>query len=131
MNLSKFSDYSFRALIYLAKNQDKLCTVEEVADYLKISEHHLKKIVQRLGKTEYIQSSKGRNGGLKLGLNPKDINLGSILRITEDNLTLVECFSDDKCTCNLTGVCKLKIVFDNSLNSFINELSKYTLEDII
>lgn len=131
MNLSKFSDYSFRTLIYLAKNQDKLCTVEEVADYLKISEHHLKKIVQRLGKTEYIRSSKGRNGGLKLGLNPKDINLGSILRITEDNLTLVECFSDDKCTCNLTGVCKLKIVFDNSLNSFINELSKYTLEDII
>lgn len=131
MNLSKFSDYSFRALIYLAENQEKLCTVEEVADYLKISEHHLKKIVQRLGKTEYIQSSKGRNGGLKLGLNPKDINLGSILRITEDNLTLVECFSDDKCTCNLTGICKLKIVFDNSLNSFINELSKYTLEDII
>lgn len=131
MNLSKFSDYSFRALIYLAKNQDKLCTVEEVADYLKISEHHLKKIVQKLGKTEYIQSSKGRNGGLKLGLNPKDINLGSILRITEDNLTLVECFSDDKCTCNLTDACKLKVVFDNSLNSFINELSKYTLEDII
>lgn len=131
MNLSKFSDYSFRALIYLAKNQDKLCTVEEVADYLKISEHHLKKIVQRLGKTEYIQSSKGRNGGLKLALNPKDINLGSILRITEDNLTLVECFSDDKCTCNLTDACKLKVVFDNSLNSFINELSKYTLEDII
>lgn len=131
MNLSKFSDYSFRALIYLAKNQDKLCTVEEVADYLKISEHHLKKIVQKLGKTEYIQSSKGRNGGLKLGLNPKDINLGSILRITEDNLTLVECFSDDKCTCNLTDVCKLKVVFDNSLNSFIKELSKYTLEDII
>lgn len=131
MNLSKFSDYSFRALIYLAKNQDKLCTVEEVADYLKISEHHLKKIVQRLGKTEYISSSKGRNGGLKLGLNPKDINLGDVLKITEDNLTLVECFSHDKCTCNLTEVCKLKNVIDNSLKSFINELSKYTLDDII
>lgn len=131
MNLSKFSDYAFRTLIYLAKNQDKLCTVEEVSDYLNISEHHLKKIVQRLGKTEYISSSKGRNGGLRLGLNPKDINLGNVLKITEDNLSLVECFSHDKCTCNLTGLCKLKVVFDDSLNSFINELSKYTLEDII
>ena len=131
MNLSKFSDYSFRALIYLAENQSKLCTVEEVANYLNISEHHLKKIVQRLGKTEYIISSKGRNGGLKLGLDPQNINLGEVLKVTEENLTLVECFSEDKCTCHLNGICKLKAVFDNSLNSFINELSKYTLEDII
>lgn len=131
MNLSKFTDYAFRLLIYLAKNQGKLYTVEELARQLKISEHHLKKIVHKLGKTEYISSSKGRNGGLKLGLDPKDINLGKILDITEENLTLVECFSENKCTCNLNEMCKLKGALDNSLNAFTGELSKYTLSDII
>lgn len=131
MNLSKFSDYSFRILIYLAHNQDKLCTVEELADNLKISEHHLKKIVHRLGKTEYVISSKGRNGGIKLGMEPKDINLGKILIITEDSLNLSECFSSAKHSCAPSSKCKLKIILASSINSFIDELSKYTLQDIM
>ena len=67
MYLSKFTDYSFRLLIYLAKNNNDLCKVEDIARDLSISEHHLKKVVQKLGKTEYIVSLKGRSGGLKLG----------------------------------------------------------------
>ena len=93
MNLSKFSDYAFRILIYLAKNRDKLCTVEELASSLEISEHHLKKIVHKLAKTEYIISIKGRNGGLKLGMEPNKINLGKILIITEEKLNTSVCFS--------------------------------------
>lgn len=130
MNLSKFSDYAFRILIYLANNQDKLCTVEELADNLKISEHHLKKIVHRLGKTEYVISTKGRNGGLKLGMDPKDINLGKILIITEDSLNLSGCFSSAKHTCS-SSRCKLKAILSSSINSFVDEISKYSLQDIL
>ncbi|AGF57095.1 MULTISPECIES: RrF2 family transcriptional regulator [Clostridium] len=131
MNLSKFSDYAFRILIYLAKNQDKICTVEELASKLEISEHHLKKIVHRLGKTEYVISTKGRNGGLKLGMPPKDINLGNILIITEDSINLDECFSSGKDSCAPSSKCKLKHILHSSIKSFIDEISKYTLQDII
>jgi len=130
LNLSKFSDYAFRILIYLAKNQDKICTVEELATNLQISEHHLKKIVHRLGKTEYVISTKGRNGGLKLGMEPKDINLGKILIITEESINVSECFSSAKHTCS-TSKCRLKAILSSSISSFVNEFSKYTLEDIL
>lgn len=131
MNLSKFSDYAFRILIYLAKNQNKLCTVDELANKLEISEHHLKKIVHRLAKTEYIISSKGRNGGLKLGLSPSEINLGKILIITEDSIVLSECFSSANPNCTLRSECRLRGVLNGALRSFVNEVSKYTLEDIM
>ena len=94
MQLSKFTDYSFRALIYLADKKDSLATVEELANALQISEHHLKKIIHKLAKTNYVISIKGRGGGLKLGMDPKDINLGEILKITDDNLNIVECFNN-------------------------------------
>ncbi|MGN1478726.1 MAG: RrF2 family transcriptional regulator, partial [Acutalibacteraceae bacterium] len=90
---------AFRILIYLAKNQEKLCTVEELASNLEISEHHLKKIVHKLAKTEYVISIKGRNGGLKLGMEPNEINLGKILIITEENLNISECFSSARHEC--------------------------------
>ncbi len=131
MNLSKFSDYAFRILIYLAENQDKLCTVEELACNLEISEHHLKKIVHRLGKTEYVISTKGRNGGLKLGMNPKDINLGKILVITEDSLNISECFSSAKHSCTCNSKCKLKFILGSAIDSFVNEISQYSLQDIL
>lgn len=131
MNLSKFSDFSFRTLIYLAKNQDKQCTVQELATNLEISEHHLKKVVHQLAKTDYLISSKGRNGGLKIGMDPKDINLGEVLKLTEDNNNIVECFSIENNCCNLTGSCCLKGVIGNALDAFINEFSKHTLADII
>ncbi|MGL5085138.1 MAG: RrF2 family transcriptional regulator, partial [Clostridium sp.] len=103
MYLSKFTDYSFRALIYLAVNREKLCTVEELAQNLDVSEHHLKKVIHKLAKTEYITSIKGRSGGLKLGLEPKDINLGEVLKITEDNLNIAECFNKENTCPFITG----------------------------
>ena len=131
MYLSKFTDYSFRALIYLAINRDKLCTVEELASNLEISEHHLKKIIHKLAKTDYIISIKGRAGGLKLGLEPKDINLGEVLKVTEDNLNIAECFNKENTCPFIVGGCKLKGIMNKSLKSFVDEFSKYTLEDVL
>lgn len=131
MTLSKFSDYAFRLLIYLANNTDRLCTVEELASNLDISENHLKKIVQRLAKTDYITSLKGRNGGLKLGMNPEEIFLDKILLITEEGLDSSECFSSARHSCNYSCNCKFKKILNNSVNMFINEFSKSTLKDIL
>lgn len=131
MYLSKFTDYSFRALIYLANNNDRLCTVEELSGNLDISEHHLKKIIQKLAKTDYVVSLKGRSGGLKLGLEPSEINLSDVLKITEENLNIAGCFSSrDKCPMQNCG-CRLKSVMNKALGSFVEEFSNYTLEDVL
>ena len=131
MYLSKFTDYSFRSLIYLAENRDKLCTVEEIAKKLEISEHHLKKIIHKMAKTDLVISMKGRTGGLKLGLEPSDINLGEVIRITEDNLNIAQCFNKDNCCPYMGSGCKVKGIMRSSLDAFINEFSKYTLEDVL
>lgn len=131
MQLSRFTDYAFRALIYLAKHQDESITVDILAEKLNISMHHLKKIINKLAKTEYIVSIKGRKGGLKLGAEPKDINLGKVLLETEDNLNIVQCMNDPELCTLMKDGCRLKKIISNSLNSFIEEMSKYTLEDIL
>ena len=130
MQLSKFTDYAFRALIYLGKNNESSLTIEILAENLDISIHHLKKVINKLAKTEYIISIKGRNGGLKLGLLPKEINLGEVLKLTEENLNLVECMGNSG-VCPLFCGCKLKGAISNSLDAFIEEMSTYTLEDIL
>lgn len=131
MQLSKFTDYAFRSLIYLAKNSAENATIDKLAEDLEISTHHLKKVINKLAKTDYIISTKGRNGGLKLGLEPEEINLGKVLLITEENLNLVECMNEPKKCPLIKEECKLKAIISKSLFSFVNEMSQYTLKDII
>ena len=131
MYLSKFTDYSFRILMYLGNNPDKLSTVDELSSILGLSTHHVKKIVYKLSKNNYILSLKGRNGGIKLGMDPKDINLGKLLEITEDNLDILECFSIENNTCSLNNCCKLKPIINDALESFKLKFSEYTLAYIL
>lgn len=131
MQLSKFTDYAFRSLIYLAKNSAENATIDKLAEDLEISTHHLKKVINKLAKTDYIISTKGRNGGLKLGLEPEEINLGKVLLITEENLNLVECMNEPQKCPLIKEECKLKAIISKSLFSFVNEMSQYTLKDII
>ncbi|RDY26701.1 Rrf2 family transcriptional regulator [Romboutsia weinsteinii] len=131
MNLSKFTDYSFRILIYLGNNPNELFTVDELSNILNLSTHHIKKIVYKLAKNNYIVSSKGRNGGIKLTSDPCDINLGDVFQTMEENLSIVECFSTESNTCNVAGSCKLKPILNEALESFRLKLSEYTLEDLL
>lgn len=131
MYLSKFTDYSFRILMYLGNHPNTLSTVDELSSILGLSTHHTKKIVYKLSKNNYISSSKGRNGGIKLGMDPKDINLGELFEITEDNLNIIECFSIENNTCSMNDFCKLKPVINDALDLFKLKLSEYTLDDIL
>ena len=130
MQLSKFSDYGFRALLYLARNSDRMCTVEELAKELQTSEHHMKKVVHKLASCEYISSLKGRCGGLKLAKEPCEINLGEVLKVTEDNLNIFSCFQETDCPL-LYGGCRLKGIAAVALQEFIKSFSQYTLEELL
>lgn len=130
MRLTSYSDYSLRVLIYVAVNSEKLVTIKEISEAYEISSNHLMKIIYNLGKMNYIETIRGRNGGIRLSKHPADINIGSLIRKTEEDFYLVECFKEDN-NCVITPVCSLKHMLNEALNSFFLVLDTYTLEDIL
>lgn len=131
MQLSKFTDYTFRTLIYLANNKDKNCVIDDLVKELDVSKDNLKKVVNRLSKTEYINTTKGRSGGIKLAIEPEKINLGDVIQSTEENFNIVQCMGTNV-TCPLINRgCKLKCVLLESVDSFVDNMRKYTLADIL
>jgi len=130
MQLTQFSDYALRTLIYLALRRDRLSTIEEIAAAYKISESHLTKVVHRLGKLGVAETQRGRHGGLRLGREPQDINIGWLFRQTEENLALVECFDVAHNTCPIAPVCGLSIALSEALKAFMSVLDRYSLADV-
>lgn len=131
MQLTSFTDYGIRTLIYLASNQDKISNIKEIAIYYKISTNHLVKVVHKLVQLGYIHSSKGKNGGIKLALNPPNIRLGDIIEQLESNMSIVECLNPISNKCRITEYCNLQHYLQEATKSFIKILNNYTLEDAI
>ncbi len=129
MRLTNFSDYAFRVLIYAASHSDRLITIEEVAETYRISRAHLMKVVNQLTRAGYLEAVRGRSGGLRLALRPNKINLGDVIRATEPDFALVECFQTEN-HCLITPRCHLKRVFNEALSAFLHVLDKQTLADI-
>ena len=133
MRLSKFSDFSFRALIYLAENTESLNTIETMANKLNISQNHLKKIIHKLSKGNFIQSFKGRDGGIKIAKSPDDILLSDVLLYTEVNTDFVECLKHniEHTSCPYYSTCNLKTIIHRAKDAFVQEFQKYSLRDIM
>ncbi len=131
MEVSLHSDYSFRVLIYLALQTEGLAQIKTIAESYNISEHHLIKVVQNLVKFGYVDSYRGRGGGIKLAMEPSRINLGQVFRRTEPNLKLLSCFDSTIRECRIAGLCDLHGVFDAALQAFLRELDHVTLDDVI
>ncbi|MBM4762860.1 Rrf2 family transcriptional regulator [Bacillus sp. B15-48] len=132
MRLTNYTDFSLRVLIYLAlKSKDELSTIKEIADSYKISKNHLMKIIHELGQLGYIETIRGRNGGIRLAKHPVDINIGEVVSKTEEDFPIVDCFSEGGNYCVISPACKLKHVLYEALQEFINVLKTYTLEDLI
>ena len=91
MRMTRHTDYALRMLIYLASRPGQICTVSEVADAYRLSRNHLLKVALRLGRMGAIQTMRGRAGGIRLAKEPDEINLGELVRQTEDDFSLVEC----------------------------------------
>ncbi|WP_050615228.1 RrF2 family transcriptional regulator [Bacillus testis] len=130
MKLTSFSDYSIRVLVYLSINNHKLVQIQEMADAYGISKNHLTKIIYQLGKMGYIETIRGRNGGNRLAKAPAEINIGELVRRTEEDFYIVECFSNNHNSCPIAPVCSLRGIFNQALNSFFSVLDAYTLADI-
>lgn len=131
MKLTKYSDYALRIMIYVGINRDRRCTIREIAVCYGISENHIMKLVHQLGLMGYLSTRRGKSGGIVLGKPPGSINLGTLIRKTEKNLELVECFNLSKNKCPIVGVCVLSSILDSALDSFFESLEQHTLEDLI
>lgn len=130
MHITRYTDYSLRVLMYLALNQNRLSTIAEIAESYNISKNHLMKVVQELNAKGYLVALRGKNGGLRLGGPAEAINLGQLVRDTEQDLALVECFSGGA-GCVITPACQLKHVFHEALEAFFRVLDGYTLADLL
>jgi Rrf2 family nitric oxide-sensitive transcriptional repressor len=129
MQLTRFSDYAFRVLMFAHAAGDRLVTIDEMADTYAISRAHLMKVVNKLTRAGYLTAVRGRYGGLRLAKPPSEINLGDVVRATEPDFALVECFATGN-QCVITQRCKLQSVLRNALNAFLVELDGHTLESI-
>ena len=131
MQLTQFTDYSLRALIYIAIRNGETCTISEIADSYNISKNHLMKVVHRLSQLGVLKTLRGKGGGLLLNTQPKQINLGDLIQKLEPNFFVVECFDAANGKCVIAPVCQLKKVLHEATNNFIQTLQKYTLQDVV
>ena len=131
MHLTLHTDYAMRLLMFLGLNPDRRCTIEEIARHYRVSRNHLMKVALTLTQQGFVDSLRGRNGGLKLGKAPARIGIGAVVRVTEDNLDLVECFDVKTNTCPVASACLLKQPFAEAVHAFLAVLDRYTLADLL
>ena len=130
MKLNLFSDYSLRVLMYGAL-KGKSFQLEEVTKAYGISRHHLAKVVQRLAQLGYLETRRGRNGGITLARAPHEIRIGRLVRETEQQPAILECFDPATNTCPIHGSCQLKGIIGQALQEFYDALDRHTLHDTV
>lgn len=131
MNLTKFSDYSLRLLLYLALHEGRTVSIAEVSRAYGVSPHILVKAAQLLVAEGLVSTVRGRRGGLRLNKAPSEINIGSLIRKTEPTWDLVECFDSASNTCPIEPACGLKGALKRAQRAFLGSLDEYTLADFL
>jgi Rrf2 family nitric oxide-sensitive transcriptional repressor len=130
MRLTVYTDFSLRVLMYIVVNPDRRPTIGEIASRYAISKNHLMKVVYELGSAGYLDTVRGKNGGLSLARRPEDIVLGDVVRQTEPDLALVPCFDGVNAPCAITPACKLRGALHEARAAFLRVLDSYTLADL-
>lgn len=131
LHLTNYTDYALRTLVFLGtRPENSLTYIKEISDVYKISKNHVSKVVYELGQMGLIETIQGRNGGIRLAVAPNTINIGKIVRKTE-NLAVVECFNHSTNTCIISPICKLKHALYDAVEAYLKVLESYTLADVI
>ncbi len=130
MQLTQFTDYSLRALIFIALKQES-CTIQDIAEAYSISSHHMVKIIHNLAKLGMIKTSRGKGGGIVMAHEASSINLGKLVLQLEPHFDLVPCFNKDKANCCIAPACRLKSVLYEARSAFMQVLERYTLVDLL
>lgn len=131
MKLTQYSDLGLRLLMYLAHRYGESVTIQEVSERFAVSKNHMVKISHQLTNSGLIESTRGRNGGVRLAGPPESISVEQVLRATEDNFDLVECFNATQNHCVITDVCRLKGVLNAALAAYFSVLRQTSLADLI
>ena len=131
MQLTSFTDYALRVLIFAASRPETRCLTADVAAAFGISRHHVVKVVNELQHLGYLDTTRGRDGGFALALPPGRIRIGDVVRRTEGTMTLVECFDRQTNTCPLARACGLKGALREAFDAFLGVLDGYSLADLI
>lgn len=130
MRLTRHTDYALRSLTYLALNEGEPARIADIARRMGMSEDHVAKVIARLASLGYVETIRGRIGGVRLAKDPSAIIVGDVVRATEDNLTLVECFDPLTNGCPIAPACVLAPALGAALDAFFAVLDGYTLADI-
>jgi Rrf2 family nitric oxide-sensitive transcriptional repressor len=130
MRLTRFTDYSLRVLIYLGLRTEEWVTIRRISDAYGVSRNHLMKVVSLLTRMGYLVAQRGPGGGIRLARAPIEINLAEVVRDTEEDLVMVECF-DENGKCVITPACRLKRLIGAALDAYMETLERFTLEDLI
>jgi len=130
MRLTVLTDYSLRALMYLAAQPQRLATIPEIAAAYGISQNHMMKVVNGLARTGFIETVRGRGGGMRLGAPAAEISVGAVVRAVEPDFDMVECFSETG-TCRIGDVCVLHSALERALAAYLAELDKVSLADLV
>lgn len=131
MRLAEYTDYTLRVLMYCAARPHQRVTITELADYHGVSRNHLMKIVTDLGRQGVLETTRGRGGGLRLLKDPARLRIGDVVRASETDFRLVECFDPESNQCSLSPTCRLKGLFNAALGAYFRELDGMTLADIV
>jgi Rrf2 family nitric oxide-sensitive transcriptional repressor len=133
MRLTNFTDYSLRVLIYLGTREGdaRLTTIGDIATAYGISRNHLMKVVHHLAKQGYVETTRGKGGGMRLARAPEKINIGTLVRSTEEDFALVECLEKGSQNCTIAPACALPPVLAGALRAFFRELDGRTLADLL
>lgn len=132
MRVTTFTDYALRVLMYLALQEDRRATVDEIASAYGISANHLTKVVHLLGKAGWAQTVRGKGGGLQLGVSADSIRLGAVVRLCEGNAAFVDCMVKDlKHQCRIAPACRLTGILDGAFRVFYAELDRHSLADLV
>lgn len=130
MRLTVYTDFSLRVLMFLALKGEELATVAEIATAYGISKNHLMKVVHQLGLAGYVETVRGKGGGMRLARRPEDIVIGEVVRHTESETALVPCFSPSNAYCAILPSCALRGALSKAQRAFLSALNEYTLADL-
>lgn len=129
MQLSLHADYSCRVLIYLATKAER-CSIEEISEAYGISKNHLVKLVHEMGRLEFIETVRGRGGGIQLARSAEDIRIGDVIRKMEPSMNIVECFQPESNECIIVGACGLRPWLKKAVSAFMKTLDDVTVADV-
>jgi Rrf2 family transcriptional regulator, nitric oxide-sensitive transcriptional repressor len=131
MQLTLFSDYSLRMLMYLGIRRDEIIPIVEIADAYQVSRHYMLKVMNELVQLGYIEAVRGRRGGVRLLRRPSDIRLGKLMRCTEPDAGVLDCLDNPEAECPILRACKLRKILGQAQSEFYRVLDRYTLADLI